>query len=102
MIKKYIIDITNSIYLQPLSTLLVVVGPVLRDWQINEYLQGNVNSTLLKGLEELCKERPEDPLVWLADWLLIHNPYCPRSLAVTEESVTDIVTNMSSTESTCS
>ena len=62
-----------------------------------EYLKKTINPTLLKGLTELCKEKPEDPLVshilqqrvyfhhhhallqvWLAEWLLRNNPNKPR------------------------
>lgn len=42
--------------------------------RIDEYFSGNINPTLLEGLQELYKKQPEDPIVWLADWLLTHNP----------------------------
>lgn len=42
--------------------------------QVNEYLQIAINPILTEGLNELCKEKPTDPIVWLADWLLTHNP----------------------------
>lgn len=41
---------------------------------VKEYLAKNVNPTLMKGLTELCKAKPEDPVVWLSDWLLANNP----------------------------
>lgn len=42
--------------------------------KINE----RVYPTLLKGLTALCKEKPEDPIRYLAYWLIEHNPYKPR------------------------
>lgn len=38
------------------------------------YLSETVNRVLLKGLIQLCRQKPENPLVWLADWLLANNP----------------------------
>ncbi|GFR08233.1 nucleoside diphosphate kinase homolog 5 [Trichonephila clavata] len=39
-----------------------------------EYLSKTVNPILLKGLIQLCRQKPDNPLVWLADWLLANNP----------------------------
>ncbi|KAF8793513.1 Nucleoside diphosphate kinase like protein [Argiope bruennichi] len=39
-----------------------------------EYLSKTVNPILLKGLMQLCRQKPDNPLVWLADWLLANNP----------------------------
>ncbi|KAG1710421.1 Nucleoside diphosphate kinase 5 [Nymphon striatum] len=39
-----------------------------------DYLAEHVNPILLKGLTALCKEKPEDPIIWLADWLFANNP----------------------------
>jgi len=33
------------------------------DTEAKDYLTRNVNPTLLKGLTELCKRKPEEPLV---------------------------------------
>ncbi|KAG8189739.1 hypothetical protein JTE90_012917 [Oedothorax gibbosus] len=38
------------------------------------YLSKTVNPVLLKGLIQLCRQKPDNPLVWLADWLLANNP----------------------------
>lgn len=51
----------------------IPVGQVARD-----YLAKAVNPTLLKGLTELCKKKPADPVMWLADWLLENNPNKPK------------------------
>ena len=55
-----------------------VVEPVPVGQAARDYLARAVNPTLLKGLTELCKQKPRDPVVWLADWLLEHNPNKPK------------------------
>eukprot|EP00049_Salpingoeca_infusionum_P008176 m.132580 g.132580 ORF g.132580 m.132580 type:complete len:198 (+) comp13935_c0_seq1:412-1005(+) len=42
-----------------------------------DYLESNVNPTLVRGLTALCKAKPEEPLRWLADWLEQNNPNRP-------------------------
>ncbi|XP_038651693.1 nucleoside diphosphate kinase homolog 5 [Scyliorhinus canicula] len=42
------------------------------------YLSKFVNPTLLSGLTELCKQKPADPITWLADWLIANNPNKPN------------------------
>ena len=49
----------NTHYYHP----LVILEPVLNTTEATEYLQKNVNPTLLRGLTQLCKEKPADPLV---------------------------------------
>lgn len=39
------------------------------------YLDKTVTPTLLEGLKTLVKERPHDPIEFLAYYLLIKNPY---------------------------
>lgn len=41
---------------------------------IRQYLESTVVPVLMQGLQSLCKERPEDPLDYLAHYLLQHNP----------------------------
>ncbi|XP_077466399.1 nucleoside diphosphate kinase homolog 5-like [Stigmatopora argus] len=43
-----------------------------------EYLSRYVKQTLLQGLTELCKHKPGNPRVWLADWLIKNNPSRPQ------------------------
>ncbi|XP_074530723.1 nucleoside diphosphate kinase homolog 5 [Halichoeres trimaculatus] len=43
-----------------------------------EYLSKYVNPTLLHGLTELCKNKPHNPCIWLADWLVKNNPSTPQ------------------------
>jgi nucleoside-diphosphate kinase len=45
-----------------------------------EKLQARVNPTLLKGLTIVCKEKPEDPVRFLANWLIENNPYRARTV----------------------
>ena len=42
---------------------IVILEPVLSTTEATEYLQKNVNPVLLRGLTQLCKEKPVDPLV---------------------------------------
>ena len=45
-------------------------------------VQERVFPTLLKGLTVVCKEKPEDPVRFLAHWLIENNPYRPRKMDV--------------------
>ncbi|CAH1794230.1 unnamed protein product [Owenia fusiformis] len=55
-----------------------VVEPIPVGQAARDYLAKSVNPTLLKGLTTLCKEKPRDPVVFLADWLLENNPNKPQ------------------------
>lgn len=55
-----------------------VVEPIPVGQASKDYLAHAVNPTLLKGLTQLCKEKPRDPVIWLADWLLQNNPNKPK------------------------
>lgn len=46
--------------------------------KVEDYLKELVNPTLLEGLAQLCKNKPVDPILWLASWLLMNNPYKPK------------------------
>ncbi|PWU90994.1 hypothetical protein C4B63_46g54 [Trypanosoma cruzi] len=46
----------------------------LRKLPLREYLQHNIVPLLSKGLVEVCKTRPKDPVEFLAEWLMRHNP----------------------------
>ncbi|XP_069805334.1 adenylate kinase 7 [Dendropsophus ebraccatus] len=41
---------------------------------LRNYLMKNVMPTLIEGLNECCKARPEDPVDYLAEYLFKHNP----------------------------
>ena len=42
-------------------------------------IKDRVFPTLIKGLTNICKEKPEDPIRSLANWLIENNPYKPRT-----------------------
>ncbi|KAG8439146.1 hypothetical protein GDO86_005384 [Hymenochirus boettgeri] len=55
----------------------VFIEPMPTEQAAKDYLRLFVNPTLIAGLSELCKQKPDDPHTWLADWLLKHNPNKP-------------------------
>ncbi|XP_028408300.1 nucleoside diphosphate kinase homolog 5-like [Dendronephthya gigantea] len=55
-----------------------IVEPVSYGQDAKDYLSRTINSTMIKGLTELCKKKPEEPLLWLSDWLIENNPNKPR------------------------
>ncbi|XP_003390308.1 PREDICTED: nucleoside diphosphate kinase homolog 5-like [Amphimedon queenslandica] len=55
-----------------------IMEPVERGTAMKDYLRSQVNPTLVKGLTELCHEKPDDPLEWLAQWILKNNPNKPQ------------------------
>lgn len=55
-----------------------IVEPIATDLSAKDYLESHVNPTLLKGMTELCKVKPKDPVTWLADWIIENNPNKPK------------------------
>ncbi|VEL16873.1 unnamed protein product [Protopolystoma xenopodis] len=55
-----------------------IIEPIPIRFAAKDYLARNVNPTLLKGLTEVCKNKPKDPILWLADWLMENNPNRPH------------------------
>ncbi|XP_017780693.1 PREDICTED: nucleoside diphosphate kinase homolog 5-like, partial [Nicrophorus vespilloides] len=54
--------------------------------KVTDYCDIYVNPTLINGLTEVVKNKPIDPVLFLADWLLMNNPFQPRlpySIAIT-------------------
>ncbi len=41
---------------------------------VRQYLEGTVVPILMQGMQQLVKERPEDPIEWIADFLHKNNP----------------------------
>lgn len=39
-----------------------------------QYLDHTVVPILMKGMQQLCREKPDDPVAYLAAYLLKHNP----------------------------
>lgn len=66
-----------------------VIEPVPVGQAAKDYLSRKVNPTLLKGLTELCKQKPMDPVIWLADWLLENNPNKPKISAQKVQELDD-------------
>ncbi|MBN3297348.1 nucleoside diphosphate kinase homolog 5 [Amia ocellicauda] len=64
-----------------------IIEPIPLGSAAKDYLSRFINPTLLAGLTELCKRKPEDPFTWLADWLIDNNPNKPKVQhgVVTEE-----------------
>ncbi|XP_032281189.1 nucleoside diphosphate kinase homolog 5 isoform X3 [Halichoerus grypus] len=56
----------------------VIIEPIPVGQAAKDYLNLYVTPTLLEGLTALCKEKPADPFIWLADWLLKNNPNKPK------------------------
>ncbi|KAL6091584.1 hypothetical protein STEG23_001239 [Scotinomys teguina] len=65
----------------------VIIEPIPIGQAAKDYLNLHIMPTLLRGLTELCKQKPADPYSWLADWLLKNNPNKPklRHFQVSEE-----------------
>ncbi|GAB1610119.1 nucleoside diphosphate kinase homolog 5-like [Argonauta hians] len=42
------------------------------------YIKTHIAPTLLKGITEMSKVKPVEPIIWLADWLTENNPNKPR------------------------
>lgn len=57
----------------------MILEPILDETSINKYLQVKINPFLMVGLYELSKLRPDEPIIWLSNWLLQHNPYKPTT-----------------------
>lgn len=55
-----------------------IVEPISQTSAAKDYLTNSLSATLLKGMKELCKVKPADPVQWLADWLIENNPNKPK------------------------
>ncbi|XP_029439376.1 nucleoside diphosphate kinase homolog 5 [Rhinatrema bivittatum] len=55
-----------------------IIEPIPAGQAAKDFLAIFVIPTLLVGLTELCKLKPADPVTWLADWLIDHNPNKPK------------------------
>ncbi|XP_028169116.1 nucleoside diphosphate kinase homolog 5-like [Ostrinia furnacalis] len=56
----------------------MIVGPITRHWQVNDYIQKHITPTLLPALTALAHEKPAEPVLWLAEYLRRHNPNEPE------------------------
>ncbi|XP_012268658.2 nucleoside diphosphate kinase homolog 5-like [Athalia rosae] len=55
-----------------------VVEPLIKGEMASDYLWEAINETLLEGLTLCCKRKPSDPILWLANWLILNNPNQPK------------------------
>ncbi|KZC07765.1 Nucleoside diphosphate kinase like protein 5 [Dufourea novaeangliae] len=55
-----------------------IVEPLLKDESAIDYLEEVVNPVLVEGLSMCCKVKPADPVLWLANWLILNNPNKPK------------------------
>ncbi|XP_045462295.1 uncharacterized protein LOC123672285 [Harmonia axyridis] len=45
--------------------------------RVNDFCKTYLDPTLSKGLASVARTKPIDPIIFLAEWLLTHNPYQP-------------------------
>lgn len=64
--KKYFPDIIEPI--------------IIESVEVQDYCDTYIHPTLLKALFKIVDEKPEDPLLFLAEWLLRNNPFQPHYL----------------------
>ncbi|CAG9861431.1 unnamed protein product [Phyllotreta striolata] len=51
---------------------------VIDEEKVTDYVNNWVTPVLMEGLAEIVKTKPIDPVVSLAEWLLLNNPYQPK------------------------
>jgi hypothetical protein len=55
-----------------------ILEPIISElYKVEDYCNLYVNPTLLNGLVQLVRKKPADPIIFLAEWLLINNPFQP-------------------------
>ncbi|KAG5339934.1 NDK5 kinase, partial [Acromyrmex charruanus] len=55
-----------------------ITEPILRDEMAEDFLWETINPVLVEGLVMCCKQKPSDPILWLAHWLILNNPNKPK------------------------
>lgn len=63
-----------------------IVSPISDGFTINRYLQTYIYDLLFNGLQKCEKVRPDDPITWIAKWLLENNPNKPIFSTANEKS----------------
>ena len=56
----------------------VSVDQIPTDREAQAFVQERLKPTLVQALTNLCKEKPEQPTKWLANYLLANNPNKPK------------------------
>ncbi|XP_058811488.1 nucleoside diphosphate kinase homolog 5-like [Topomyia yanbarensis] len=77
---------------------LLILEPIFNEQKLNDYLAAMVNPTLMDGLYMVAKERPNDPMLWLSDWLLLNNPYKPKTVTTSLGAVYNVVQDIKQDE----
>ncbi|KAJ3665486.1 hypothetical protein Zmor_000979 [Zophobas morio] len=55
-----------------------ILEPIIQDqFKVEDYCNLYVNPTLLNALTTLVRRKPVDPIIFLAEWLLMNNPFQP-------------------------
>lgn len=58
-----------------------IIEPIIiESVEVQDYCDTYIHPTLLKALFKIVDEKPEDPLLFLAEWLLRNNPFQPHYL----------------------
>ncbi|KAK9296268.1 hypothetical protein QLX08_009690 [Tetragonisca angustula] len=55
-----------------------IIEPLLKNEMAEDYLWEVLNPTLVEALSTCCKLKPADPVLWLANWLIMNNPNKPK------------------------
>ncbi|XP_033198607.1 nucleoside diphosphate kinase homolog 5 isoform X3 [Bombus vancouverensis nearcticus] len=55
-----------------------IVEPLLKNQIAVDYLWEVLNPVLVEALSTCCKLKPADPVLWLANWLIMNNPNKPK------------------------
>ncbi|XP_043263877.1 nucleoside diphosphate kinase homolog 5-like [Colletes gigas] len=55
-----------------------IIEPLLKNEPATDYLWEILNPVLVEALSLCCKLKPADPVLWLANWLILNNPNKPR------------------------
>lgn len=64
----------------------LIVDPLPSDEEATEILNAKVIPLVSKGVAELCKQKPANPVVWLAEWLMENNPNRPTRIDMSVDS----------------
>lgn len=55
----------------------MLCDPIPSNAEANDYIQSELKSTLIAALTAVAKEKPENPIEWVARYLLDNNPQSP-------------------------
>lgn len=69
-----------------LSLFLGILEPIpAEEEKVTDFISLFIKPTLLEGLLQLVRVKPSDPVIYLAEWILLNNPYqpkCPRTVSL--------------------